>query len=77
MGLFRSNMKRRHLVCGEIHTTIALEPAFWIAVDRQAEAAGIRWQRWAGDRLAEKPEGPGRASWLRLELLRIVEVGSA
>lgn len=51
-------------------TSIALEPIFWSVADRQAAAAGIRWQEWARDRL-EQAVG-GRASALRVAILQAV-----
>ena len=69
MGLF-GKLERRHMACDGSSTTIALEPEFWSAADRHAEAAGITWREWAADRLAGKPEDQGRASWLRVTILK-------
>lgn len=69
MGLFR-NLERRHVVSDEGRTTIALEPEFWQAADRQAEAEGKDWREWAQAQLEGKPDGYGRASWLRVALLQ-------
>ena len=69
MGLFR-NMECRHLVCDESRTTIALEPVFWMAIDRHAKTEGKSWKQWAADRLTGKPAETGRASWLRVQALQ-------
>ena len=69
MGLFRT-IERRHIGSGGDRTTIALEPEFWNAADRQAEAQGINWQQWVAMRLEGRPESYGRASWLRVSILK-------
>ena len=69
MGLFRS-IERRHIGSGGDRTTIALEPEFWNAADRQAEAQGINWQQWVAMQLEDRPESYGRASWLRVSILK-------
>lgn len=50
-------------------TTVRLENAFWVAVDLAAERAGVPWEIWAADALADLPPGTGRASWLRVSSL--------
>ena len=69
MGLFR-NLERRHVVSDEGRTTIALEPEFWKAADKQAAAQGINWQQWVAMQLEDRPESYGRASWLRVSILK-------
>lgn len=69
MGLFR-NLERRHVVSDEGRTTIALEPEFWNAADRQAKAKGMDWRQWAAVQLIAKPSDYGRASWLRVSILK-------
>lgn len=72
MALFR-NLECRHLVCDEIRTSIAMEPEFWSAADRLAEAKGMSWLEWTQARLMGKPVGHGRASWLRVSILQGAE----
>ena len=69
MGLFR-NLERRHVVSDEGRTTIALEPEFWNAADRQAKAQGMDWRQWAAGQLEGRPVSYGRASWLRVAILK-------
>jgi predicted DNA-binding ribbon-helix-helix protein len=69
MGLFR-NLERRHLVSGEGRTTIALEPEFWNAADKQAKAKRMDWRQWALAQLSGRPDSYGRASWLRVAILK-------
>jgi predicted DNA-binding ribbon-helix-helix protein len=67
MGLFR--MERRHIGIGRDRTTIALEPAFWRQVDRRAEQSGKEWRELIAGMLKGKPDGFGRAGWLRVAIL--------
>jgi predicted DNA-binding ribbon-helix-helix protein len=69
MGLFR-NLERRHLVSDEGRTTIALEPEFWKAADKQAKAKRMDWRQWAQVQLEGRPVSYGRASWLRVSILK-------
>lgn len=69
MGLFR-NLERRHMVSNRGRTTIALEPAFWQAADIQAQAKGMDWRQWVIDQLDGRPDRHGRASWLRVAILK-------
>jgi len=72
MGLFRK-MEFRHLAMSrgeKKRTTIAMEPDFWKAADLVAEDQGTNWRDWARSVLANKPEGWGRASWLRVAILK-------
>lgn len=66
----KNRIDRRHVMLKQGRTTIALERDFWRAVDIQAEAQGIDWQSWAVAQLRRKPGGYGRASWLRVAILR-------
>lgn len=74
MALF-GNLECRHIGSGEDRTTVALEPEFWMAVDRHAEAAGMPCREWVQAQLMSRPAGQGRASWLRVELLRAAAHG--
>jgi predicted DNA-binding ribbon-helix-helix protein len=69
MGLFR-NLERRHVGAGDGRTTIALEPEFWQAADMQAKAKGMDWRQWAAGQLEGRPDSYGRASWLRVAILK-------
>lgn len=62
--------ERRHVGNGGDRTTIALEPEFWRAADRQAQARGMDWRQWAQAQLDGKPVSYGRASWLRVAILK-------
>lgn len=65
--LGNSALECRHLTAGGIRTSIALEVAFWQAVERQA--AGSGWREWTQERLRRKPAQIGRARWLRVAVL--------
>ena len=64
------NLERRHVVAEDHRTTIALEPEFWQAADMQAKAIGMDWRQWAAMQLIGKPNAYGRASWLRVSILK-------
>lgn len=64
------NLERRHMVSNHGRTTIALEPEFWIATDKQAKAKGMNWRQWIIDQLDGRPDSYGRASWLRVAILK-------
>jgi predicted DNA-binding ribbon-helix-helix protein len=51
-------------------TTIRLEKAYWVEIERLADAAGVTWQDWIERALAKKPDGANSASWLRVICLR-------
>lgn len=68
MALFR-NMECRHVGSGKERSTLALEPDFWLAADRQAAAAGVSCQEWVQAQLKCRPAGQGRASWLRVTII--------
>lgn len=61
------NFERRHLTLDGTRTTLALEGEWWRALDR---VSGGDWQAWALMELARKPEGVGRARWIRTKLLK-------
>ena len=72
MGLFRK-MEFRHLAiepAEKKRTTIAMESEFWMAAERVAKTQGITWRDWARSALAAKPADWGRASWLRVSILK-------
>lgn len=69
MALF-GNLESRHIGRGEDRTTIALEPEFWLEAERHAEAAGMTCREWVQTQLQSKPAEQGRASWLRVALLK-------
>lgn len=64
------NLERRHVLSDACRTTIALEPEFWMAADRQAKARGLDWRQWALVQLDGRPDNYGRASWLRVVILK-------
>ena len=71
MALFRTDHHQRRAVrIGGKQTTIALEPEFWSAADRQAQGQGVTWRDWIKSVLGEKPDGYGRASWIRIAILQ-------
>ena len=70
MGLFR-NLESRHIGRGEDRTTVAMEPEFWLAVDRHAAAAGVTCREWVQAQLKNRPVGQGRASWLRVTIINL------
>ena len=47
-------------------STIRLERAFWDRIDHLAVISGLTWREWAVRVLADKPDGVGSASWLRV-----------
>ena len=64
------NLERRHMGSNHGRTTIALEPEFWIATDKQAKAKGMNWRQWVIDQLDGRPDSYGRAGWLRVAILK-------
>ena len=74
MRLLR-NLERRHVVAEDHRTTIALEPEFWQAADMQAKAKGMDWRQGAAVQWMGKPNAYGRASWLRVSILKGQEIG--
>ena len=64
-------MERRHIALSDHKTTISLEPEYWQAIE---DLGGDNWRQWAADTLASKPEGIGRSSWLRCQVLNRVLV---
>lgn len=58
----------RHLAAPH-RTTIRLERAFWLAIDRLAAKTGHTWSEWVATELTGKPDGIGAASWLRVRCL--------
>lgn len=69
--LGNSALECRHLVADGIRTSIALEVAFWQAVERQAEGQG--WREWTEEQLRDKPAEIGRARWLRVAVLEALD----
>lgn len=69
MALFR-RLECRTLALNGNRTSIALEPPFWKAAERQASAEGKRWQEWAAARLQQG--AGGMASRLRVAILESV-----
>jgi predicted DNA-binding ribbon-helix-helix protein len=65
MGSFMK-LEARHLGA----TTVALDREFWEALEGHAKAMGMDWRQWADRTLNGKPDGMGRARWLRLEILK-------
>lgn len=59
-------MERRHIPLLTHRTTISLEPDYWLAIEALSDG---NWRQWATDRLTVKPEGVGRSSWLRRQVL--------
>lgn len=58
-------------------SSCVLEAAFWSVIDACAAQTGRSWAEWAADALRTKPEGIGRASWLRLAALEAALSGGA
>jgi predicted DNA-binding ribbon-helix-helix protein len=54
-----------------------LEAAFWYVIDACAAQTGRSWAEWVADALSAKPDGIGRASWLRLTALEAALSGGA
>lgn len=71
MGLFRK-LECRHLVIDAQRTSIALEPEFWAVADKLSSANGIGWHEWALHRLSKVEASRGRASLLRVAILKAV-----
>lgn len=46
-------------------TSIKLEQIFWDVIDDLAKKANMKWSEWVDKELIDKPEGVGRATWLR------------
>ena len=59
-------MERRHIPLSTHRTTVSLEPDYWRAIE---VLSGGNWRQWATDNLTTKPEGLGRSSWLRCQVL--------
>lgn len=59
-------MERRHIVINEQSTTIGLESQYWKYIDA---LSSDDWKQWTNEQLIRRPEGMGRASWLRLQVL--------
>ena len=68
MALF-GKLECRHIGRGDDRTSIALEAQFWKAAERLAKGRGLTWLEWTDKQLRKKPEGAGRASWLRVAIL--------
>ena len=73
MGLFRK-LECRHMVIDAKRTSIALEPEFWVVADKKAKAEGVSWHEWALHKLSKVDESRGRASVLRVAILRAVHL---
>ena len=57
-------MPSKRFINLETHTTsIELERTFWDTID--SLAASGRWQDWVIEKLKDKPQSVGRASYLR------------
>ena len=69
--LGNSALECRHLTADGIRTSIALEIAFWQAVERQAGGTG--WREWTAAQLKAKPAQIGRARWLRVAVLEALD----
>lgn len=61
-------MLRRKLYLPEGATSIALELAFWDALDSRASSLRTTWQDYVKTLLQSKPQTVGRASHLRTTL---------
>lgn len=61
-------MQRRHFKAAAGATTIALDVAFWEAIDHIADKHGMTWRQWVSKELPANI--PNRASHLRLAVLR-------
>jgi len=55
---------------GDESTTISLEEIFWDVIDQLSDKAGIKWQDWVRVELAGKPDNAGRATWLRVQVVK-------
>ena len=55
-------------------TSIALESEFWAVADKNAKAEGVNWHEWALHKLSKVDESRGRASVLRVAILRAVHI---
>jgi len=56
-------MKRRFLALETHPTSIVLENVFWDTIDNLSESG--KWQDWVIEKLKDKPQSVGRASYLR------------
>ncbi len=62
------NLESRQLKLGDKRTSIALEPLFWVEIERQASAKSLSWKQWVRNEL-DAPHN-GRASALRVATLK-------
>lgn len=69
-GRDRQQPVRRHIALptgDHTHrTTLRLEREFWERIDHLADSSGLTWRDWVARVLADKPDGVGSASWLRV-----------
>lgn len=68
MALFgnQAELKRHHFLIAGKQTTVALEEAFWRAIQAHQ---GADWRQWVAQVLEGAPEACGRARWLRVAVL--------
>lgn len=52
-----------------LSTSLRLESAFWVAIDRLAGDRGLSWREWVTSELADKPAYANASSWLRVRCL--------
>jgi predicted DNA-binding ribbon-helix-helix protein len=55
------------------HSTIRLERQFWAQIDSLAKKKGRTWHELVIRELANKPDGQGAASWLRVRCLLLTK----
>ena len=58
-------------------SSIKLEQCFWDVIDELARKAGIKWSEWVDKELIDKPEGVGRATWLRRQTVSVLRNSAA
>ena len=58
---------RKHIGTGQQRTTLALEQAFWRAIEKLADDSSTR--AWTEAQLQCRPDTVSKASWIRLQVL--------
>jgi predicted DNA-binding ribbon-helix-helix protein len=67
-------LETRHIESAGKKTTLALERAFWRALENRAAKVGQDWQKWTATALIDRPASIGKARWLRVHLLDKVSI---
>ena len=63
------HIKYRQILDGKRRAFAGLEPEFWQAIDKAAEASGMSYRDWCGQLLSQRPAGRSMTSWLRVNAL--------